>query len=761
MSRLRSGEGQPEAPTRVQRSRTGLRRTGATPAGTDVDPRRLVDDEEPDEAHAEAQAEPPPEPVALAGEVVPAGERSFGRYTLLRRLAFGGMGEIFLARQGGVGSLAQVAKLVVIKRILGHVRHDDRHRRMFLDEARLQALLADPHIVQIHDMGEENGHVYLAMEHVHGPSWRALVERCRKNQEFIPLGFVCDMVAQAARGLSYAHNLVDGTGHDLKIVHRDVNPHNVLVTYDGVVKIIDFGIAKSELADGQTETGAIKGKYNYMSPEQSAAKPLDRRSDLFTLGVCLYELITLRNPFRRGNVVLTLDAIQREIAPLVEERRPEAAAFQPILDLCLAKKRDERFDDCEQLAEALEELVSTGAVPPPPAPLAVWLRERFADQIAEHAAILEQTGSAAALVVRSSDPNATPRKKASDTGSHSALRSLSGGSGSRVRPVPVPAVEANRETHRGLEVEAGPNLDLEDPLAGLTGARTALFDTEPAPEPGAELTSKTSSHAMPVQASVDVPPDAAALPTTSRRRARVAAWIGVVVLLAAGAGAALLFRTPRSDNASSKTQLSRADDLVRTPSVPAPVPFEKDADRPTQPLSTTPTVSSDAGVDAASVDGGALAPATEPSAPIDVETAQPAPDVGGDPARGPRSGSGRRRPVPQDKSSDRPIAGVLVVQSEGYQVRGSREIPLAGSTVLSIVDKSAPFRLSARVRADAEGRVTFDVDTDPWAIVVLNGLGQGRTPLRGLALPSNGPARLELKNPQGARMTFSLSLRAR
>src|SRR5688500_9631991 len=133
-----------------------------------ADPR---DEEEDSSAALPASHRPAPEPL-------PENERPFGRYTLLRRLAYGGMGEVFLARQGGAGSLATVAKLVVIKRILGHMRRDEKHRQMFLGEARLQALLASPQIVQIYDMGEEGGHVYLAMEHVHGPSWRLVVDRC-------------------------------------------------------------------------------------------------------------------------------------------------------------------------------------------------------------------------------------------------------------------------------------------------------------------------------------------------------------------------------------------------------------------------------------------------------------------------------------------------------------------------------------------------------------------------------------------------------
>jgi serine/threonine-protein kinase len=307
---------------------------------------------------------------------------------------------VFLARQGGAGSLAGVAKLVVIKRILGHMRRDDKHRRMFLDEARLQALLNNPHVVQVYDMGEEDGHVYLAMEHVLGPSWRGIIDRMRRLRQFVPIAHVCAMVSQAARGLSYAHNLVDVSGAPLKIVHRDINPLNVLVTYDGEVKIIDFGIAKSELQEGNTETGTIKGKFNYMSPEQSAARKLDQRSDLFALGICLQELLTNDNPFRRANVVLSLEAIQKEPAVRLARRRPEAGLLQPIVDRCLAKDPEDRFADAIFLSDELDELLASGAVPAPPEPLSSWLRGLFSGEIAEHMHILEATGSSNAMVRR-------------------------------------------------------------------------------------------------------------------------------------------------------------------------------------------------------------------------------------------------------------------------------------------------------------------------------------------------------------------------
>ena len=318
---------------------------------------------------------------------LPSHERAFGPYTLVRRLAFGGMGEVFLARHPKAG-------LVVVKRVLAHMKRDDKHRQMFLDEARLQRLLRSPHIVQVSDVGDVDGHVFLAMEHVHGPSWRGLVDRSRQRRQHIPVAYVVEMMVQACDALAWAHSLEDEHGNPLRIVHRDINPHNVLVTYDGVVKVIDFGIAKSELREQQTETGTIKGKFAYMSPEQSAAEPLDQRSDLFALGICLYELLTLQNPFKRGNIVLSLEAIQKTQPKPLAEVRPGAAILDPIVERMLRKNPDDRFFDCSEVRDALRQMQVDGLIPEPPRPLAVWLHDLYADEIAEHEAIIDEVRDA-------------------------------------------------------------------------------------------------------------------------------------------------------------------------------------------------------------------------------------------------------------------------------------------------------------------------------------------------------------------------------
>ena len=203
---------------------------------------------------------------------------TFGKYFLLKRLATGGMGEIYLAKlKGPVG----FEKILVIKRILQHHAEDNSFVDMFFAEARVAAKLTHSNIVQIYEMGEIDQSYYIAMEYVHGKSLRDIIDRARELGEYVPPAHAISIVRQLCSGLSYAHNSRDMSGQPIGIVHRDINPHNVLISYTGEVKIIDFGIAKSEMSMHQTETGTIKGKFVYMSPEQSAAEKLDKRSDIF------------------------------------------------------------------------------------------------------------------------------------------------------------------------------------------------------------------------------------------------------------------------------------------------------------------------------------------------------------------------------------------------------------------------------------------------------------------------------------------------
>src|SRR5581483_3717162 len=249
---------------------------------------------------------------------------SFGKFFLLKKLAAGGMGEVFLARQQGP---AGFQKVLVVKKILAHLTESKEFVEAFLGEARLAAQMNHRNIVQVFELGEQDGAYFIAMEYVQGKSLRDLIDASVRRKERIPAELCRTLAEQICDGASYAHNLTDLAGRSLNLVHRDLNPQNVLISYGGDVKIIDFGIAKSELSTVKTEAGMIKGKFVYMSPEQSLAKRLDKRSDVFAIGISLYEMLTGINPFHKDNIVLTLEAVQRHDPAPPSEYDPSYAPF--------------------------------------------------------------------------------------------------------------------------------------------------------------------------------------------------------------------------------------------------------------------------------------------------------------------------------------------------------------------------------------------------------------------------------------------------
>ncbi|MEZ4270657.1 MAG: serine/threonine-protein kinase [Myxococcota bacterium] len=304
----------------------------------------------------------------------------FGKYYLLKRIALGGMGEIFLAKlRGPVG----FEKLLVIKRILQHHGENDDFIDMFFAEARVAAQLNHANVVQIYEMGEIEDSFFIAMEYIHGKSLRAILDRARTIGEYIPPAHVITIIAKLCDGLSYAHNAKDIAGEALSIIHRDINPQNLLISYTGAVKVIDFGIAKSEMSINNTETGTIKGKFVYMSPEQSAAEDLDKRSDIFAAGICLHEALTFVNPFLKANVVLSLDAIQRRDPPPVTQTNPKFAPFEPIIKKALAKKREDRYADCAHMRDDLLRLLSNGAIQGSDQSLSEYMTYLFEKEIEE------------------------------------------------------------------------------------------------------------------------------------------------------------------------------------------------------------------------------------------------------------------------------------------------------------------------------------------------------------------------------------------
>ncbi|RKG67094.1 serine/threonine protein kinase, partial [Corallococcus terminator] len=251
-----------------------------------------------------------------------------GKYQLIRKLATGGMAEVYLAKAAGPMGFK---KTLVLKRILPHLAEEPAFVEMFLSEAKLAAQLEHPNIVQIFDFGEAGGSYFLAMELIDGPSLRKLVKRAVEVP--LPQTLCARLVASAAEGLAYAHEFRDSaTDEPLGLIHRDVSPDNILVSRQGAVKVVDFGIAKVAGQKHRTQTGVVKGKLAYMPPEQLQAKPLDRRVDVYALGVVLYELLTGKRPFGTTTEEGTMRAILFEPFVPAALRRPDlSVALQHVL----------------------------------------------------------------------------------------------------------------------------------------------------------------------------------------------------------------------------------------------------------------------------------------------------------------------------------------------------------------------------------------------------------------------------------------------
>jgi serine/threonine-protein kinase len=221
-------------------------------------------------------------------------QSTVGPYDVVQLLAAGGMAEIFLGAKRGPGGFE---KRVVLKRIAKKLLGDKEIRGMFLDEARVQALLEHPNVVQIYDFGEDGGSYYMAMEFVHGATLRWVIDNAAAVQRPVPVRHALRIVSDVLAGLHYAHELKDEDGRHIGIIHRDISPVNILVSRAGVAKLCDFGVAKSRLQRMLTRVGIIKGKFRYMSPEQLNAQPLDQRADVFAVGICLWELLVGRRLF--------------------------------------------------------------------------------------------------------------------------------------------------------------------------------------------------------------------------------------------------------------------------------------------------------------------------------------------------------------------------------------------------------------------------------------------------------------------------------
>ncbi|MCB9637380.1 MAG: protein kinase [Myxococcales bacterium] len=286
----------------------------------------------------------------------------FGKYRLLAKLAQGGMAELFLAQQEG---LAGFSKKVAIKCILPHFAQKEDFITMFLDEARIAAHLNHPNVVQILDIGEVNGVYYMAMEYIPGQNLKEVHKKLYTHPQYKqrpPYEMVASVFAQACAGLDHVHNSKDQHNQPLHLVHRDISPNNLLLSYDGILKIVDFGVAKARSQEYETEVGVLKGRLSYMSPEQLSAQPIDGRSDLFALGIVLYEITTHKRLFRRRSEAETIQALlTNPIPPPTRIIDSYPKQLEDIVLRALRRKPEDRFQSAAEMRHALEEYIaSTG-----------------------------------------------------------------------------------------------------------------------------------------------------------------------------------------------------------------------------------------------------------------------------------------------------------------------------------------------------------------------------------------------------------------
>ena len=303
-------------------------------------------------------------------ELTPVGR--IGRYDVLGRLAVGGMAEIFLARESGPRASSRE---VVLKRVLPHVASQREIVEMFVNEARVCLRLRHPHICPIYEYGEFEGTHYLAMEWVHGVSLSDITEHGP-----LPIAIAMRIFADVAGALHHAHTARSASGIPLGIVHRDVTPDNIMVGFDGVVRLLDFGIAKAKVHLDKTQAGVLKGKFAYMSPEQYAGEEVDPRTDIFSLGVCLFEALSGASLFDRGSEYATVAAIVLGTeAPSVRDHTPAVPEeLDRIVQRALARDPNARFPTADAFQEVLTRFASDlhlGVVRD--ADVAVFLAERF------------------------------------------------------------------------------------------------------------------------------------------------------------------------------------------------------------------------------------------------------------------------------------------------------------------------------------------------------------------------------------------------
>jgi len=387
-----------------------------------------------------------------------------GRYTVVRPLASGGMAELFIAKQEAMGGFE---KQVVLKLLQPRYAENPRVVTMFLDEARLAAKLNHPSIVHLYDVAEDGGLKYIAMEYIHGETIADIVKRGLAVNNYLPLEHAVHIVRQTAAGLGYAHERREPDGHVLRIVHRDVSPTNILASFEGQTKIVDFGIARAQ-DELREESGSRPGKASYMSPEQVRGEPADYRSDIFSLGIILYELTLCQRLYRGAPELIMRKIVDESVTPPTAINRDYPPTLELIVMKALEKRPEDRYQSAEEMSHDLEEFLEESGLRSGNRRMANYMHELFTPDAASNggaaparplAEARPQTAGAGrqreqenleeldldrraplAMRIEVAPEPAAPTTRSSSAGSGSAkVRSAAGAAGSGSAKVRVPA----------------------------------------------------------------------------------------------------------------------------------------------------------------------------------------------------------------------------------------------------------------------------------------------------------------------------------
>ncbi len=631
-----------------------------------------------------------------------------GKYRLGAQLAVGGMGEVFLARQEGP---AGFSKNVVIKRILKAYAQEPAFVEMFLNEARLAAGLEHPNVVQIFELGEADGTWFIAMEYIHGCSLRRIRQRLVELECPFPPAIAARLCSQALQGLHYAHGLRDDEGAPLEIVHRDVSPDNLLVGFNGVTKVVDFGIAKAAGTVSTTRAGAVKGKFAYMPPEQLTAAPLDGRTDVYAMGVVLYELLTGGvRPFQSSTEPGLMRAILQDSAPPLRAYSPHVPPeLEAVVMRAIARHPADRFQTAEDMSVALEAYIHSTGQTLTAAHIGGMLKELFPEEAASRL-----PHSVGARTPSGSRPPATVPGGATGTGNSSGTGTGHGNgngenpttgtskTGSAVRTPPPSAARWSLSARQEQEALA---------------SRGAL----PAGTPPPMLAVGVREADLPSAVILDIEVDEGGGKETPPKKSRVPLIAAAVLalLLAAGAGAWL-----SGGKADRETTLAVA--VAADPASPADAPAAAPAKRNVQ--QAQPKAPAPAPVQAAAVADAAPSSSGEAAGDAEAETAEAV-----------------------------EAAGTVAVAEAAEAVAPARDDAQRGEksprtrTVRAAAQNTrtqAPVVVAAAATAPATaapGRVILRVN--PWAEVFLGGRSLGITPIDPVVLPP-GSHSFVLKNPQ-------------